>query len=181
MVSVRSSRDPRLKKQATLRQSYENEARSFGSTNLRKTCHISKVVNKVSFLEYQARKAVGTNSKEREKSDEEVEQNDLEDQVAAGQATPGGKGKMCPEGAKKCENWFKENMIKASNPKNATKQTVAEENFEVSVNCSKMKRLLEELTQLSKELEEEKEKSRRLRKENASLDIELELIDEKLK
>ena len=151
------------------------------------------MVNKVSFLEYQARKAVGTNSKEREKSDEEVEQNDLEDQVAAGQATPGGKGKMCPEGAKKCENWFKENMIKASNPKNATKQTVAEENFEVSVNCSarasfeendcesKMKRLLEELTQLSKELEEEKEKSRRLRKENASLDIELELIDEKLK
>ena len=82
---------------------------------------------------------------------------------------------MCPEGAKKCENWFKENMIKASNPKNATKQTVAEENFEVSVNCSKMKRLLEELTQLSKELEEEKEKCRRLRKENASLDIELEL------
>ena len=84
-------------------------------------------------------------------------------------------------------------MEGASNPKNAIKQTAAEENFEVPVNSperasceendgeSKMQRLLEELTQLSKELEEEKEKSRRLHQENASLDIELELIEDKLK
>ena len=195
MVSVRSSRDPRLKKQAMLRQSNQNEARQFDPTNLKKTCHISKVVNKMSFVEYQARQAVGKgiSSKEREKYDDEAEQANLEDQVAAGQATPGGKEKMCPEAVKNCENCLEKNMEEASNPKNATKPTAAEENFEVPVNSperasceendceSKMQRLLEELTQLSKELEEEKEKSRRLHQENASLDIELELIEEKLK
>ena len=194
-MSVRSSRDPRLKKQAMLRQNCE--ASRVDPTKLRQSCAISKVVNKMSFVEYQARVAVvkGTHGKEKEKSDDKAVPEDMEVQtsVVASQTTPGGKGKICHGGSKSSENWLKENMEAASNPKNGTEQTVVEENFKVPGNCperasyevndceAKAKRLLEELVQLSKEMEKEKEKSRRMHQENESLDIELELICEKMK
>ena len=172
-VSVRSSRDPRRKKQAMLRQS--NEASLFGTTKSGKSCCISKMVNKMSFVEYQARKAngKGTLGKEKEKSDGKAmpEEMEVQDSAAAGQAMY--KGRICHEGS----NCLKKNVDEA----------VAEENFEVPgperVSCAgndceaKLKRLLEELTQLSMDMEEEKEKSRRLHQENERLDIELELIN----
>ena len=71
--------------------------------------------------------------------------------------------------------WEGQSLIALQDPRLLLKRTLR------SQLTVQRKRLLEELTQLSKELEEEKEKCRRLRKENASLDIELELIDEKLK
>ena len=45
----------------------------------------------------------------------------------------------------------------------------------------KVERMLSELTQLNREMEEEKVKSRRLHQENENLDLELELILERLK
>ena len=190
-VSVRSSRDPRRKKQAMLRQG--NEASLFDPTKLGKSCCISKVVKKMSFVEYQARKmnGKGTHGKEKEKSDGKamLEDMEVEASAAAGQAMS--EGRICDEGSKSGQNCLKKNVEEASNSKNGTKQTVAEENLEVPgperVSCeendceAKVKRLLEELTQLSMDMEEEKEKSRRLHQENESLDIELELINEKLK
>ena len=185
MASVRSSRDPRLRKQAMLRQS--NEASLFDPTRSGKSCCISKVVKKMSFVEYQAREAngKGTGGKEKEKSDGKAMQEDMEAQASAAPGQAMSKGRICYEGSKSGENCLK-NMEDASNPKYGTKQTVAEENFEVpgceEIDCeARAKRLLEELTQLSIDMEEEKEKSRRLHQENESLDIELELINEKLK
>merc|ERR1719222_237030 len=92
-VSVRSSRDPRRKKQAMLRQS--NEASLFGTTRSGKSCCISKMVNKMSFVEYQARKANGKGNlgKEKEKSD--------------GKAMY--KGRICHEGS----NCLKKNVDEA--------------------------------------------------------------------
>ena len=128
----------------------------------------------MSFVEYQARKAngKGTLGKEKEKSDGKAmpEEMEVQDSAAAGQAMY--KGRICHEGS----NCLKKNVDEA----------VAEENFEVpgceEIDCeARAKRLLEELTQLSIDMEEEKEKSRRLHQENESLDIELELINEKLK
>ena len=142
----------------------------------------------MSFVEYQAREANGKGTgggKEKEKSDGKAMQEDMEAQASAAPGQAMSKGRICYEGSKSGENCLK-NMEDASNPKYGTKQTVAEENFEVpgceEIDCeARAKRLLEELTQLSIDMEEEKEKSRRLHQENESLDIELELINEKLK
>lgn len=176
-----------------LRQS--NEASLFDPTKLGKSCCISKVANKVSFVEHQAREAngKGTHGKEKEKSDGMAMLEDIEIQASVTAGQDMSKGRICHEGSKSGENWLKKNMEEASDPKNGTKQTVAEENFEVPRNCPervsceeedcqvKAKRLLEELTQLSLDMEEEKKESRRLHQENESLDIELEMIKEKLK
>ena len=173
-----------------LRQS--NEASLFDPTRSGKLSCISKVVKKMSFVEYQAREANGKGTgggKEKEKSDGKAMQDDVEVQASAAPGQAMSKGRICHEGSKSGENCLK-NMEDASNLKYGTKQTAAEENFEVpgceEIDCeagceARAKRLLEELTQLSIYMEEEKEKSRRLHQENESLDIELELINEKLK
>ena len=178
-VSVHSPRDPRRKKQAVLRQSKSG-----------KSCCISKMVDKMLFVEYQARKAngKGTLGKEKEKSDGKAMLEDMEVE-AAGQAIS--EGRICHEGSQSGENCLKKNVEEASKSKNGTKQTIEEENFEVpgpervscvENNCEvKVMRLLEELTQLSMDVEKEKEKSKRLHQQNERLDIELDLINEKLK
>ena len=129
----------------------------------------------------------GTLGKEKEKTDAKAMLDDLEVQASAAAGQAMSEGRICHEGSKSGQNCLKKNVEEASNSKNGTKQTVAEENFEVPgperVSCeengceAKVKRLLEELTQLSMDMEEEKENSRRLHQENERLDIELELIN----
>ena len=163
-----------------LRQS--NEASLFDPTRSGKLSCISKVVKKMSFVEYQAREANGrgTGGKEKEKSDGKAMQEDMEVQASAAAGQAMSKRRICREGSKSGENCLKKNVDNASNSKDGTNHTVEEENLENDWEA-KVKRLLEELTQLSIYMEEEKEKSRRLHQENESLDIELELINEKLK
>ena len=137
--------------------------------------------------------SVGEHSfgKEKEKSDGKAMLEDMEVQASAAAGQAMSKRRICREGSKSGENCLKKNVDNASNSKDGTNHTVEEENLEVPgperVSCAqndwevKVKRLLEELTQLSMDMEEEKEKSRRLHQENESLDIELELINQKLK
>ena len=132
------------------------------------------MVYKMSFVEYQAREALW-----KEKSEcKALPEDKAVDSVAsslAGHVLLSGEVKICHGGSKSGEIILEE----ASTPKNGY---VVEENFEKVNDCEvKAKLLLEELTQLSTEMEKEKEKSRRLHLENESLDIELEQIREKLK
>ena len=88
-------------------------------------------------------------------------------------------------------------MEEALNHQNGSKHADTTDDLEIAVEClerasiceetgeeehgAKVERMLAELVQLSKEMEEEKEKSRRLHEENDNLDIELELIQKRLK
>jgi hypothetical protein len=169
VVPVRSSRDPRRKKHSISRQS--NGKGNDDETKLGKSCSRSKVVYKMSFVEYQAREALGKDKSEcKALPEDKAVASSLAEHVL-----PIGEVKICHGGSKSKEIILEE----AATPKNVN---VVEENFENVNDCEiKAKLLLEELTQLSTEMEEEKEKSKRLYLENESLDIELEKIREKLK
>ena len=156
----------------------------------------------MSIVEYQAREAnvKGKKSAEGKSVTKNVEVQASVAGFHAGQATPGGRENMCPVGSKSGEILLKKSTKEDSNHKNSMKQTAAKENSEVLADCServscckeaqkeeegeseaKVKMLLAELMELGKEMEEEKDKSRRLQEENEKLDIELELIEERLK
>jgi len=203
-VSKRSSRDPRLKKQAVLSEIKKES--QIDAVEEVKNCGTPRRVSKMSVVEYQRREAAGkaTQANEKENSAENaVLLKDAEAQASvntspAGQATPGGKRKRCHGGSNNEEMWLMRKTVEeALNHQNGLKQTDTTDYLETAVEClarasiceetgdeesrAMVERMLAELEQLSKEMEEEKEKSRRLHKENEDLDIELELILEGLK
>jgi len=203
VVSKRSSRDPRLKKQTSIKESSKESSRD--AVIELKGCCVVKKVSKMSIVEYRAREAVGkaTEGKEKENSYnkavlEEMQVQASADTPHAGQATPGGKRKRCHGDSKSMEELLmRKSVEEALNHQNCSKQADTRDGFENPTeslerasSCEetveeeqrvKVERMLAELEQLSKEMEEEKEKSRRSHEENEDLDIELELILNRLK
>ena len=170
-----------------------------------KSCGIPRRVSKMSIVEYHAREAVGkaTQAKKKVNSDRNAVLKDADAQASvdtspAGQATPGGKRKSCHGGSNNEETLLMRKTVEeALNHQNGSKHADTTDDLEIAVEClerasiceetgeeehgAKVERMLAELVQLSKEMEEEKEKSRRLHEENDNLDIELELIQKRLK
>ena len=202
VVSKRSSRDPRLRKQTSIKESSKESSRD--AVIELKGCCVVKKVSKMSIVEYRAREAVGkaTEGKEKENSynkavPEEMEVQASADTPPAGQATPGGKRKRYHGDSKSMEELLMKSVEEALNHQNCSKQADTRDGFENPTeslerasSCEetveeeqrvKVERMLAELEQLSKEMEEEKEKSRRSHEENEDLDIELELILNRLK
>ena len=173
VVSKRSSRDPRLKKQTAIKESSSKESPRDAAIEL-KSCCVVKKVSKMSVVEYRAREAVGkaTEGKEKEKSynkavPEEMEVQASADTPPAGQATPGGKRKRYHGDSKSMEELLmKKSVEEALNHQNGSKQAdtaddleIPSEGLERASSCEEtveeehgvqVERMLAELEQLSK-------------------------------
>ena len=82
--------------------------------------------------------------------------------------------KILPEMSGNCRNNCKESSI--ASLVGCSKEMVDEDDY-----AARMNRMFEEVGRLGKEIDEEKKKIRRLGRENEKLDIEIKMIDERLK
>ena len=164
---VRSSRDPRLK-YSVLRAS--NRGSEADDARVEESYSIPKVGSKMSVVDYflqkeslsgKAVQKVGASLREVSKG----EQNIKVDNSAE---------KILPEMSGNCRNNCKESSI--ASLVGCSKEMVDEDDY-----AARMNRMFEEVGRLGKEIDEEKKKIRRLGRENEKLDIEIKMIDERLK